>query len=278
MASDVFTHIFKKKQYVFKVLILTYAKIYIFASCLKKCVMVRIIVLFTILLFYMSSTAQYMLISYQDFEKAVFRLGGMGYTHYVDDSEEEEDEYRIYYRNASDDILMFTLYSSRAGAIWFGTPYLFEGTKAEYGEIGGMYIFVVEIEALNAVFTIASTKDLGKSEFERMAIGTGLLTQAPASLSWPSNIKAPYRLSGIILEVGESKADAEGFKKVCAVTMQMNEELNSSFKSLTEKFRADGENIYFPDGTLLLYPFQGDDNLYDNLGDGQSVKFLYYIP
>lgn len=235
-------------------------------------------ILSAIMLFYLSSTAQNMLISFQDFEKAVFKLGGMGYTYYANDSEDNEDEYMIYYKNASDDILVFTMYPNMGGAIWFGTPYAFEGTKAEYGEVGGMHIFVVEIEALNAVLSIASTKNLGKSEFERMAKGMGLLSQKPASVSWPASIKAPYRLSGIVLEVREFRSDAEGFSKVCTVTMQMNNDLNSSFKSLTQKFRADGENIYFPDGTVLLYPYQGDDNLYDNFSDRDSIRFFYYIP
>ena len=238
--------------------------------------------------------SQNILISFEDFEKAISNVKIQGFTIIPNEGDEDldnendyygdehgdyaETEYSISFMNNSGGVLIFTMYLRTDEPMWTGVPYEFEGVQVEYAEFRDMKMFNADLKFINAVLTISSTGNHNKSEMESFFKSSGLANMKPAAVNWPSEIPIEYRLKGTIIDITKSETGTE-FKSLISVTAQMDETLNESYKSLLNTYGEGESFINLPNGIIFSPPF-GDvvEDLYDKKNDGELLKFQYHIP
>jgi hypothetical protein len=255
---------------------------------MKKLLLLSLIVVFAIA----TGFSQNILISFEDFEKAISNVKIHGFTIIpdegdIDDDEEydveeygdyAETEYSLSYMSNDGKVIIITMYMRTGEPVWTDKPYEFEDVQVEYTEFREMKLFNADLKFINAVLTISSTGNHNKKDLESFFKSSGLAKIKPAAANWPSEIPLEYRVKGRIIEITISETGTE-FKSLISVTAQMDETLNKSYKSLLNTYGEGESFINLPNGIIFSPPF-GDvvEDLYDKKNDGELLKFQYHIP
>ncbi len=255
---------------------------------MKKRFLISLIFVFAI----STGFSQNILVTFEDFENAISNIKVQGFKviphngDFDDDDESYDDEYGDYaetefavsMHNNAGQVVIFTMYLRTGEPVWTDKPYELDGVQVEYAEFREMKMFNADLKFINAVLSISSTGNHNKNDLESIFKSSGLAKMKPASVDWPTEIPAEFRLKGNIIEIVKSDAGTE-FKWVISVTAKLDEMLNTSYMALVKNYSEGESFIILPNGIIFDPPF-GDvvEDLYDKKSDGETLRFQYHIP